>query len=162
MILILLLSGALLMGQGLYIDAQAWLAQILLARAWDRTLTGDPQVTPWPGSDTWPVARLGFSQPGLSLRVLKGDPGASLAFGPGWAERSAAPGEAGLSVISGHRDTHFRSLEDLQHGEIVTIQTSKGARMSYRVTVTAVAQPVFTDSLQSWQPSERGGSVNVM
>ncbi|MEJ2405334.1 MAG: sortase [Candidatus Thiodiazotropha sp.] len=104
------------------------------------------------------MARLGFPQRGLSLLVLSGDQEARLAFGPGWAERSAAPGEGGLSVISGHRDTHFRSLRDLQPGEIVTIQTSKGARVIYQVA----AQPAFANPLGSRQQSERGGAANRM
>jgi sortase A len=103
------------------------------------------------------VAKLGFLQRGLSLLVLSGDQGASLAFGPGWAERSAQPGEGGLSVIASHRDTHFRSLMDLQPGEIVTIQTSKGARVIYQV-----AQPAFSNPLGPLPQSERGGAANRM
>ncbi|MET0067950.1 MAG: class GN sortase [Candidatus Thiodiazotropha sp.] len=134
----LLLSGGLLTGQGLMIEAKAWLAQGLIARAWVRTLAGERQVVPWPWADTWPVARIGFPGHDLSLLVLKGDQGNSLAFGPGWSEVTARPGEAGLSVISGHRDTHFRVLKDLQPGEIVTLQTIEGVMFFYRVMETAV------------------------
>ncbi len=152
----LLLSGGLLLGQGVMIEAKAWLAQGLIARAWDRTLAGERQVSPWPWSDTWPVARLGFPQHGLSLMVLRGDQGASLAFGPGWTESTPRPGEAGVSVISGHRDTHFRVLRDLQPGEILTIQTSEGQFLAYRVVETGVV-----DRSLGWQwPLDRFASGN--
>ncbi|MET0090078.1 MAG: class GN sortase [Candidatus Thiodiazotropha sp.] len=149
-----LFSGGLFLGQGIMIEAKAWLAQGLIARAWDRALAEHHPVTPWPWSDTWPVARLGFPHRGISLMVLRGDQGASLAFGPGWTERTALPGRAGVSVISGHRDTHFRVLRDLQPGEILTIQTSEGQLLSYRVVETRVV-----DQSLGWQwPLERFGS----
>ena len=45
--------------------------------------------------------------------VLRGDSGRTLAFGPAWNEGSAAPGH-GTAIISGHRDTHFAFLHQLQ------------------------------------------------
>jgi len=45
-------------GQGAYIYAKAEVAQVLLRRAWDKTLAGERQVRLWAWADTWPVARL--------------------------------------------------------------------------------------------------------
>ena len=46
------------LGQGTYIQAKAWLAQVLIKQAWARTLEGEAQAKPWPWADTWPVARI--------------------------------------------------------------------------------------------------------
>ncbi|MEJ2619576.1 MAG: hypothetical protein P8163_04805 [Candidatus Thiodiazotropha sp.] len=79
------------------------LAEGLIQLAWQRTLNGERQVTPWPWADTWPVARLDSPRLGVSRLVLHGDSGSTLAFGPGWAEQSAPPGAAGRSFLSAHR-----------------------------------------------------------
>jgi hypothetical protein len=54
---LLLVLGVWQLGEGLYIQAKAQLAQILVRSAWERTLAGERQVKPWPWADTWPVAR---------------------------------------------------------------------------------------------------------
>jgi sortase A len=97
-------------GEGSWIYAKARLAQLLLERAWTRTLAGETQVRPWPWADTWPVARLTVPAKSIDLVVLNGAYGRTLAFGPGYAESSAWPGSAGTTIVTGHRDTHFRFL----------------------------------------------------
>src|SRR5205085_5532294 len=54
----LALAGAALFGNGVYLHAKARVAQLLLARAWSRTLHGEREVKPWAWVDTWPVARI--------------------------------------------------------------------------------------------------------
>ena len=85
--------GAWELGHGAWIHAKAQLAQYLLQRAWTRTLRGEPASKPWPWADTWPVARLRVPAHGVDLIVLTGVSGLTLAFGPGHAPNSAAPGE---------------------------------------------------------------------
>src|SRR5207248_2826247 len=79
----LLAGGAALFGHGAYIYAKAGLAQVLLRRAWERTLAGERDVKPWPWADTWPVARLTIPKAGTDSIVLAGASGRTLAFGPG-------------------------------------------------------------------------------
>lgn len=112
--------------QGAWIHAKAALAQWLLADAWQQTLgTGRP-VPPWPWADTWPVARLRVPAQGIDQIVLAGDSGRTLAFGPGHTTTSALPGESGTTVISGHRDTHFRFLRELEVGDRLLLETPTG------------------------------------
>lgn len=115
--------GVWQVGHGAWIYAKALLAQQLLQRAWVRTLAGDSHVKPWPWADTWPVARLRVPAHGVDLIVLDGVSGRTLAFAPGLASGSARPGAPGTTIISGHRDTHFRFLEHLEPGDEIIVDT---------------------------------------
>lgn len=129
----LLSLGFWQLGQGAYIPAKAWLAQELMQRAWTRTGSGEVRATPWPWADTWPVARLTARSGDVDLIVLAGGSGRTLAFGPGHLSASAMPGETGNAVIVGHRDTHFRFLKDMQAGELLKLESSKGVQHLYKV-----------------------------
>lgn len=131
---VLALAGALQFGQGIYIHAKARVAQILLERAWQRTLAGETAVKPWPWADTWPVARLIAPAQGASLLVLAGASGRTIAFGPGHMDGTPLPGAAGNSVIGGHRDTHLAFLRHVKRGETITVERPDGVRTDYRVT----------------------------
>ncbi|HHO58625.1 MAG TPA: sortase, partial [Thiotrichales bacterium] len=106
-----------------WIQAKAIVAQHLLEDAWDSTgRQNETGVKPWPWADTWPMARLLVPAQGIDQIVLAGDSGSSLAFGPAFSLASARPGETGLTVISGHRDTHFRFIEKLKRNQTLTLQ----------------------------------------
>ena len=133
--------GILLVGAGLWqlgaagtIHAKAWLAQVLLERAWAATLDGAAAMRPWPWADTHPVARLQVPALGVDRIVLADASGRALAFGPGLLGGTAAPGTAGHTVLSGHRDTHFKFLENLVPGTALHLQRPDGAWRVYRVT----------------------------
>ena len=131
---LLLLLGGWQIGGGLWIYAKAALAQVLIKQAWDNRLAGDGSDKPWPWADTAPVARLVVPAQGIDQIVLAGTSGRTLAFGPGHMDGTANPGEAGLSVITGHRDTHFRFLEALATGDELLITDTHGVRQRFRVT----------------------------
>ena len=132
----LLALGALLTLNGLWIPAKAVLAQHLLERAWQRTLSGRPGLPPWPWADTFPVARLSVG--GRAVLVLSDSGGHGLAFGPTHVAGSAAPGAAGTVVISAHRDTHFRGLDGVKPGALLTLETPDRRTLRYRVTGSRV------------------------
>ena len=136
LVLVLLLTGLGLwqLGDGLWIQAKARLAQVLLERAWAEQQRSGRAVAPWPWADTWPVARLIFPSRGVTLLVLQGDSSRNLAFGPGLAAGSRL---AGTTLIHGHRDTHFALLRTLEPGERVELETRQGLHR-YRVTDGAV------------------------
>lgn len=134
----LLSFGFWQLGQGAYIPAKAWLAQGLMQRAWIRTGGGERRATPWPWADTWPVARITARSGDVDLIVLAGGSGRTLAFGPGHVSASAMPGEIGNAVIAGHRDTHFRFLRDLESGELLKVESSKGLTHLYEVVETDI------------------------
>lgn len=123
------------LGHGVYIEAKAEVAQVLLGRAWERTLADGRPHKAWPWADTWPVAKLEIPSRGMSQIVLSGTSGEALAFGPGHLAGSPDPGRPGTAVIAGHRDTHFSFLRYLESDDIVIITTSDGK--SHRFTVRA-------------------------
>ena len=117
-----------------WIHAKAWLAQRLLASAWQETMANGNAAKPWAWADTHPLARLRVPAHGIDQIVLAGSSGSSLAFAPGHVDGSPAPGEPGLSLIGGHRDTHFAFLENVVSGDSLTIETSDGRIQPFRVT----------------------------
>ncbi|WP_417493318.1 class GN sortase [Maricaulis sp.] len=131
---LVLITGAAIFGQGLFLTAKAEFAQILLARAWTRAIDGEIAATPWPWADTWPVARLSVPSLGEHAIVLAEAGGEALAFGPALLTVSATPGEPGTTIIAAHRDTHFEFLRELSVGDLVMLETPSGALIEYRVT----------------------------
>lgn len=135
----IILAAATLWQLGLagWIHTKAIAAQILLDRAWQQTLVDHKQTRPWPWADTWPVAELIVPEIDIAQIVLAGDSGATLAFGPGHSFASALPDEHGTVMISGHRDTHFRFLQELKKGTRLILKT-KSAIHYYTVIKTQV------------------------
>ena len=131
--LVLAVAGTAFAGRGAWIYAKAQLAQLLIGHAWQRALAGEPAPKPWPWADTWPVARLDVPAHGVSLFVLAGSDGRTLAFGPGHQHGTPLPGARGNSVIGGHRDTHLAVLQKVRPGDPIHIQRPDGVRVEYRV-----------------------------
>jgi len=131
--------GAACLGDGLYIYAKARVAQVLLHSAWSQTQATGNAVKPWPWADTHPVARLTAPSLEADFLVLAGASGRTLAFGPGHLDGSAAPGDAGNAVITGHRDTHFRFLERLVPGDPLAVERADGSQRHFAVRRTYVA-----------------------
>lgn len=138
LLIVLPLCGMWQIGSASYIHAKAILAQVLLETAWDKTLHGQQEVKPWPWADTWPISRLDVPRLGIDRIVLAGASGSSLAFGPGHLFGSPLPGQQGNTVIAGHRDTHFRFLKEIRHGELINMQMLTGDTIQYEVIKTMV------------------------
>lgn len=122
----LLVAAIVFLADSLYIDAKAELAQILIQRAFERSIRQETPVKPWEWADTWPVARLVSQPQGIDTYVLSGAQGSALAFGPGHIDGTDSPGGKGTSVIAGHRDTHFGFLRELAPGDGIEVQDSAG------------------------------------
>jgi len=135
----IILAAAALWQLGLagWIHTKAIAAQILLDRAWQQTLIDHQHNKPWPWADTWPVAELIVPKLDVAQIVLAGDSGESLAFGPGHSFASAMPEEHGTVMISGHRDTHFRFLQNMKKGERLILKTKSGIHY-YTVSKTQI------------------------
>lgn len=137
----LLVSTALVMvAHALFIPTKAIFAQWLLLRAWQQTEADTGPRRPWPWADTYPVARLRLPRLGIDQVVLHGASGRVIAFGPGWVDSSSRPEARGNTVISGHRDTHFRWLADVRIADELILELPGRGRHYYRVTATAVHQ----------------------
>ena len=122
-----------LLAAGFWLPAKAELAQHLLNRAWQRTTDGDTLAKPWPWADTHPVARLTLPDSDEPLTVLAGASGRNLAFAPALLDGSAPPGAHGVTVIAGHRDTHFRRLATLALGDQLSLERPDGSVLTYEV-----------------------------
>lgn len=133
---LLLLIALQQLGSGAWIMAKAFVAQYLIAEAWQLTMTEQQPQLPWPWADTWPVARLQWPEQNIDLYVLEGANGSSLAFGPGHLQQTSLPGDASGtgSIISGHRDTHFKFLSKIKAGHKVRLQTQNGRWHHYKIT----------------------------
>jgi len=138
--LLLALAGLILFGQGAYIHAKAWLAQILLERAFEQTIATGHETKAWSWADTWPVARIEVKRIHASAIVLAGSSGQALAFGPGHVERTPDAGERGVAVYSAHRDTHFAFLKNVVVGDEIGVMRSDGKQFRYRVDATSVVR----------------------
>ena len=134
----LIALGFALLAAGFWLPAKAELAQHLLNRAWHRTTIGDTTAKPWPWADTQPVARLALPGGDEPLTVLAGASGRNLAFAPALLDGSAAPGAHGVTVIAGHRDTHFRRLATLAVGDVLTLERPDGSVLTYEVAALDV------------------------
>lgn len=130
----LALTAGAELAAGYWIPVKAALAQHLLERAWDEARAGRPDARPWPWADTAPIARLSVPSLSASWVVLSGASGRNLAFAPSHMDGSAQPGEPGVTVIAGHRDTHFEVLQSLERGAKFELQGTDGVRYDYWVT----------------------------
>lgn len=142
--LLLVVAGGCNLAHAAYIHAKAILGQYLIADAWQQTLADRSIHKPWTWADTWPVAQLSIPRLAENLIVLSVDHGQALAFGPGMSGDPLDTRSGSVSVISGHRDTHFRFLDDLIIGDRIELRTPDGNTLVYEVLKRIVAS---TESL---------------
>jgi len=147
-------AGAASAGAGGWLYAKAWLAQVLLRRAWAEVEAGEKGARPWPWADTSPVARLRVPGHGVDAIVLAGASGRTMAFGPAHADGSAAPGALGNCVLAGHRDTHFAFLRNLRAGDGIELERPDGEIVRYRVADSRVV-----DQSETWVGGESDGPL---
>ena len=138
--LLLAVIGLTLFSQGAYIHAKALVAQVLLERAFEKTIATGHETKPWSWADTWPVARIEVKRLHARAIVLAGSSGQALAFGPGHVERTAEAGERGVAVYSAHRDTHFAFLKNIVIGDEIDVTRHDGRTFRYRVDATSVVR----------------------
>ena len=121
-----------------WIQGKAIVAQQLLNHSWHTTLensSDDKNLSkhrPWPWADTWPAAKLIVPAHDIEQIILAGDSGSSLAFAPGYSLAGATLNTHGTMMISGHRDTHFSFLQDIELNDKLSIQTADKT-LSYQV-----------------------------
>lgn len=107
-----------------WIPLKAQLAQLLLQHSWARQQAGE-NVRPWPWADTHAIAELRVNRLKVQQIVLEGSSGRNLAFGPTLSGSSLQMQDW---IIHGHRDTHFRFLQDLQLGDELRLETAEGVK----------------------------------
>jgi sortase A len=130
----LLVVATVMLGKSCWIHVKAQVAQVLLERAFDESVTTGKQVKPWNWADMWPVARISVPRLDKSAVVLAGTSGEALAFGPGLMNETSGIGERGTTVIAAHRDTHFYFLKFVQTGDVIEVVRNDGLKFKYQVT----------------------------
>jgi sortase A len=81
------------------------------------------------------IPRLEFSEV-----VASGEDDKTLKVAIGHLLDTPLPWAQGNSVLAAHRDTHFRPLRDIQHGDLVRLKTRKGI-FEYSVKDTMIVAP---------------------
>ncbi len=139
---ILLILGALLVG---YVGVQygeMFYEQRELAHEWERQQHA--RTTPSPAgvakSEGNGLTRISVPKIDLESVIVEGTTHKALLLGPGHLKDTPAPGELGNSVISGHRDTFFRHIRELEKGDTLTVQR-EGKTFTYEVTGKKIVEP---------------------
>jgi sortase A len=86
------------------------------------------------------MVRLVIPKIDLTSFIVEGTNHKSLLLGPGHMTQTAEPGEIGNSVITGHRDTFFRHIYELEKGDQFFVERG-GKRFVYEVTGKKIVEP---------------------
>jgi len=80
--------------------------------------------------------------PRLEMKAVfvQGDSSRILRRAVGHIMETSLPGETGNVVLTGHRDSFFRPLRNIRHGDAITLKTPEGD-FQYEVESTAVVAP---------------------
>lgn len=127
----LMITGGGLAAKALYIPVKAEVAQVLLDRAFERSVETGVPVKPWDWADTAPLARISAPRLGTSDVVLSGGSGEAMAFGPTALIDDPA---RGITILAAHRDTHFEWLRDIVPGDEIALQRIDGSETRFRVS----------------------------
>ena len=141
--LLLLFVGVALMA---YVGTQYWdmhHEQQRLAAEWERQnaarhADASTQAQAQPVNDG--LIRLQIPKIQLDDIVVEGTTRKDLKIGPGRITSTAYPGENGNSVITGHRDTFFRHIYELNKGDDILVRRN-GEVIKYQVTGKKVVDP---------------------
>ncbi|WP_251009416.1 class D sortase [Bacillus sp. ISL-39] len=78
------------------------------------------------------IGEISIPKLGMSVPIYEGTNEEELGKGAGHYSNSVMPGEENNTVISGHRDTVFRSLENVGENDLVEVETAEG-KYTYRI-----------------------------
>jgi sortase A len=129
-----------------------YVEQRQLAREWQQqqqaaSVQRDANNGTSPDSAKKPVddglTRLTVPKIGLDAIVVEGTNYHALKLGPGHMKSTPVPGGDGNSVISGHRDTFFRHVHELDKGDDVLVERN-GRVYKYEVTGKKIVDPDAT------------------
>ena len=138
-------TGALLVGTALWMLADAaWYQRqardVLRTAALGSVPTAAARSATTAAAGT-PIARLTIPRLDLDVIVAEGDDDDVLRRAIGRVPGSARLGdESGNVTLAGHRDTFFRSLEEIRTGDLIFVERD-AVRDAYRVEWAAVVEP---------------------
>lgn len=142
----------LLLGLGLtgYVASQYWgmyHAQRELEAQWEKQVAiasapGLPRV-----SAAEMLTRVSIPKINLDAIVVEGATRKQLSIGPAHMTETAFPGGTGNAVITGHRDTFFRHIYELQKGDTILVRRN-GEVFKYEVMGKKIVKPEDVSVLQ--------------
>ena len=139
---LLILAGAVLLAYVAVQYATMFYAQKQLARQWQAQQQKVSSISPPPSTlaagDS--LTRLSIPKLRFSAMVVEGSERRQLLLGPGHMRSTAFPGAPGNSVITGHRDTFFRHIVDLDKGDRIVVERGGGS-YTYEVAYKKVVRP---------------------
>jgi LPXTG-site transpeptidase (sortase) family protein len=95
------------------------------------------------------IGRLEVPRLGLSVIVAEGDDTGTLSVAAGHLSDSPLPWDDGNSVVAAHRDSYFRPLQRIRHGDVVRLTTIRGVLL-YKVVDASIVEP---DDLSVMDPT---------
>jgi LPXTG-site transpeptidase (sortase) family protein len=134
---VLIILGAVLL---LYVVSQygeMYFEQKRMADAWEQQQRQGESLQ---GLKDDGMVRLVIPKIELTSFIVEGTNHKSLLVGPGHMKETVAPGERGNSVITGHRDTFFRHIHELNKGDQFYVERG-GKRYVYEVTGKKIVDP---------------------
>jgi LPXTG-site transpeptidase (sortase) family protein len=140
---VLILVGALLVGYVLSQYGEMYFEQKRMAEQWEQEQQRRAEQTPIEQAHAQKddgMIRLVIPKIDLTSFVVEGTTHKALLLGPGHLTNTAEPGDSGNSVISGHRDTFFRHIHELEKGDEFFVERG-GKRFVYAVTGKKIVEP---------------------
>jgi len=138
--LVFLAVGLALIG---YVASQYWgmySGQRRLQAEWQKQMATAANPGLPPLSEAEMLTRVSIPKIRLDAVVVEGATPKQLAIGPGHLTETAYPGETGNTVITGHRDTFFRHIYELEKGDAVFVHRN-GEVFKYEVTGKKIVKP---------------------
>jgi sortase A len=122
-----------------YVTADEHTYQAIEQSKFEKATTGASEAR-HPAIEGGVIGEMEVPRLGLKAIFVQGDSPRILRRAVGHIPETALPGESGNVVLSGHRDTFFRPLRNIQLGDEVEIKTLDG-EFEYRVESTEVVSP---------------------
>jgi sortase A len=138
--LALIVIGVILLG---YVAGEYWgmyRSQKNLEAEWQRQAATISVPGKAPVSPDQLLTRLQIPKIQVDAIVVEGASRRELSEGPGHMKQTAQPGETGNAVITGHRDTFFRHIYELNKGDQIQVRRS-GRTFTYEVTGRKIVMP---------------------
>jgi LPXTG-site transpeptidase (sortase) family protein len=138
--LALIVIGVVLLG---YVAGEYWgmyRSQKNLEAEWQRQAATISVPGKAPVSPDQLLTRLQIPKIQVDAIVVEGASRRELSEGPGHMKQTAQPGETGNAVITGHRDTFFRHIYELNKGDQIQVRRN-GRTFTYEVTGRKIVMP---------------------
>lgn len=139
-----------------YVASQYWdmyHSQRQLEAQWEKQAAAatTPGLPKLPAGEM--LTRVSIPKISLDAIVVEGATRKQLTKGPAHITDTAFPGETGNAVITGHRDTFFRHIYELQKGDAIFVRRN-GEVFKYEVTGKKIVKPEDVSVLNPTQDAQ--------